>query len=68
MSEPTRTPLIAGNWKMNGSLEGSEPLVREIVAGVGELTGVDVLVCPPYVYLQSVAGWLGGTAVRHHLV
>ncbi len=64
MSEPTRTPLIAGNWKMNGSLAGSEPLLREIVAGVSELTGVDVLVCPPYVYLQSVASWLGGTAVR----
>ena len=64
MSDPTRTPLIAGNWKMNGSLAGSEPLVRGIVAGVSELAGVDVLVCPPYVYLQSVAGWVGGTAVR----
>jgi triosephosphate isomerase len=63
MSEANRTPLIAGNWKMNGSLDGSQPLVRDIVAGLDGLSGVRVLLCPPFVYLRSVAEWLGNVDV-----
>jgi len=63
MSAATRTPLIAGNWKMNGSLDGSQPLVRDIVAGLGDVAGARVLLCPPFVYLRSVAEWLDGAGV-----
>lgn len=43
--------LIAGNWKMNGSLTGAERLVR----GIGDVPdGVEVLVCPPFPYLDML--------------
>ena len=49
-----RRPLIAGNWKMNLSRDESVALASGIAAGeIG--AGVDVLVCPTYVYLDAVA-------------
>ncbi|MBP7567915.1 MAG: triose-phosphate isomerase [Burkholderiaceae bacterium] len=51
--------LIAGNWKMNGSLEANEVLVRAILAGVGT-PGCDIAVCVPAPYLAQVAGLLNG--------
>jgi triosephosphate isomerase len=57
--------LIAGNWKMNGSLADTGKLVQEIAAGIlGDATvssKCELLVCPPYVYLQAAKAALGGT-------
>lgn len=58
-----RKPLVAGNWKMNGSLAASRALVAELKAGVGDAQGAQMLLCPPYVYLTSVAEWLRGSAI-----
>ncbi len=58
-----RTPLVAGNWKMNGSREMAAELCGGIVAGLGELGDVDVAVCPPFVLLADVAKALEGTSV-----
>ena len=58
-----RKILIAGNWKMNGDSAGSHELVAGIVAGLDGSESADVLVCPPYPYLASVAQQLDGTAV-----
>lgn len=57
-----RRPLIAGNWKMNGSNSFAVSLAREIAAEPAE--GVDVLICPPFPYLAAVAAAAQGTAVR----
>jgi triosephosphate isomerase len=46
--------MVAGNWKMNGSRESITALLAEIKAGIGAVTGTDVVVCPPYVYLPEV--------------
>lgn len=62
MNEQTRTPLIAGNWKMNGSLAVSESLVRALADGVGAGTA-EMLVCPPFPYLDRVRGWIGGSGI-----
>jgi triosephosphate isomerase len=59
----TRKPLIAGNWKMNGSLRESRDLVAALRAGVTAAAPAGMLLCPPHVYLQAVAGWLDGSAV-----
>lgn len=56
-----RIPLIAGNWKMNGSKAGSVALARAVVAGAGE--GCELLVCPPAVLIPPVAEALAGSAV-----
>ena len=63
MASGERTPLIAGNWKMHGSLAESRELVTGIAAGVAGATGVRVLLCPPYVYLANVAQWLDGSDI-----
>ena len=55
--------LVAGNWKMNGSLAANEALVSGIVNGVPEGAGFRLLVCPPFPYLSSVAGLVSGSAV-----
>lgn len=66
-----RNILIAGNWKMNGSNAANAELIAGITAGlasvgVGEATGdrrVELLVCPPMPYLQSVSDAIGGAGV-----
>jgi triosephosphate isomerase (TIM) len=45
--------LIAGNWKMNGTLEGNDALVRALVAGTRD-AACDVAVCVPAPYLAQV--------------
>lgn len=61
----TRTPLIAGNWKMHGSLGESEALVTALRAGIAdEASGPRMLLCPPHVYIQAVGTWLDGSPIR----
>jgi triosephosphate isomerase len=58
-----RKPLVAGNWKMNGSLESVKELLSGILAGLGEVKNAEVAVCPPYVYIPAVQQQLTGSAV-----
>ncbi len=58
-----RQPLIAGNWKMNGSRSSIKTLLDGIKAGIGEVKVAEVAVCPPYVYLADVQSQLEGTPV-----
>lgn len=58
-----RDYLVAGNWKMNGSVAANAGLIDGILAGVPSSDGVGVLVCPPYPYLGELAPKLAGTAV-----
>lgn len=53
--------LIAGNWKMNGSLAANQALVRELLAGLGAGAACDVAVCPPSAYLAQLQALLAGT-------
>ena len=54
--------LIAGNWKMNGTLAANETLVRALVAG-GAGQGCLVAVCVPAPYLAQVKALTAGTGV-----
>lgn len=58
-----RQPLVAGNWKMNGSRAGVVELLDGIVAGMGEVTTAEVAVCPPFVLIPQAAARLQGTAI-----
>ena len=52
-----REKLVAGNWKMHGSLAENKALLDGVVAGLSGLTGAKAAVCVPYPYLfqaQSV--------------
>jgi triosephosphate isomerase len=63
MTTPERKPLIAGNWKMNGSLAASRELVDALVAGVAGAGHADMLLCPPAPYLQAVRQWIGASGI-----
>ena len=54
--------LIAGNWKMNGSLAANASLLEEVRAGL-PIDPCLVAVCAPAIYLQQVAGLTQGTAI-----
>ncbi|MBI3562214.1 MAG: triose-phosphate isomerase [Gammaproteobacteria bacterium] len=58
-----RTPLIAGNWKMNGSRASVKELLNGVVAGITEVKRAAVAVCVPYIYIPEVASRLQGTPV-----
>ncbi len=57
-----RHPLIAGNWKMNGTLAAATALARAVVDG-GCPPDVELAVCPPFVHLPAVAEIVRGHAV-----
>ena len=56
-----RQPIIAGNWKMNGSRDSIRELLDGIKAGMAEVNLAEVAVCAPYVYLADVEQQLTGT-------
>jgi len=53
--------LIAGNWKMNGSLAANQALVQGILAGLVSPPGCDIAVCVPSPYLAQVAALVEGS-------
>ncbi len=58
-----RQPLVAGNWKMNGSRDSIKALMSGINAGLSSSDRAQVVVCPPFVYLDAVAGMIKGTKI-----
>jgi triosephosphate isomerase len=59
-----RTPMIAGNWKMNLSLEESKTLISQIKDAITNLEGVGVLVSPPFTSLPEVKRAIGESEIR----
>jgi triosephosphate isomerase len=55
------TPLIAGNWKMNG-LEGALGEARAVAEGLGASKG-RVAICPPATLVHRLAAAVAGTPV-----
>jgi triosephosphate isomerase len=60
-----RTPVVAGNWKMNTTADSAVELVRGIRGGgVDGLQGVEKVVCPPFVFLPAVAKACEGSSLE----
>ncbi len=57
-----RRPLVAGNWKMHGSRAENTALLDAVLSQL-DASRVDVLVCPPFVYLAEVANKLQGKSI-----
>ncbi|MGI4776774.1 MAG: triose-phosphate isomerase [Janthinobacterium lividum] len=57
----TKRKLIAGNWKMNGSLAANEVLVRALLQGIQSAPGCDVALCVPAPYLGQVHALVAGS-------
>lgn len=58
-----RKPLVAGNWKMNGSSTSVRSLLEGIESGIGQVSAAEVAVCPPFVYLPQVQELLAGSEI-----
>jgi triosephosphate isomerase len=59
-----RIPLVAGNWKMNGSLAQNATLIQELKSGLENIAGAEVVICPPYVYLQQMIQAVQGSLIK----
>jgi triosephosphate isomerase len=62
-----RGRLVAGNWKMHGSLAANQRLLEGLKAGLGaagrRTGGADFAVCAPYPYLAQVESLLAGSLI-----
>jgi triosephosphate isomerase len=59
-----RTPLIAGNWKMNKTVAEAEAFVAALLPRVSTADGVDVGLCVPFTALQAVVDSTRGSRVQ----
>jgi triosephosphate isomerase len=59
----TRTPFIAGNWKMNKTVAEAERFVAALLPRVAAVDGVEVVLCPPFLALQALVDSARGSQV-----
>jgi len=59
-----RTPLVAGNWKMNTTVSEAEELVSGMLDRLDRIEGVEKVLCPPFVSLAALDGMLQGSSVK----
>ena len=59
-----RQPLVAGNWKMNGTRDESVALLKGIAAGMGDVLKAEVVVCPPAILISLAKENLSGSGVK----
>jgi len=55
--------VIAGNWKMFNTVDESTALVNEISESTRGITGVEIMVCPPFTSLLPVKQATEGTNI-----
>ena len=58
-----RKPLVAGNWKMNKTVEQARLLVAEMLPGLQAEPSVERVLCPPFPALMALAAQLTGTGI-----
>jgi triosephosphate isomerase (TIM) len=57
-------PMVAGNWKMNTTVEEGVVLARAVRASVEHIQGVEVALLPPFTHLWPVGAVLHGSEIR----
>ena len=58
-----RTPLVAGNWKMNKTVAEARELVSTMSAKLGEIAIVEKVLCPPYFVIPALAKMLRSAGI-----
>jgi triosephosphate isomerase (TIM) len=59
----TRTPFIAGNWKMHKTVAEAEQFIAALLPRVAAVDGVEIAVCPPFLALQALVDSARGSQV-----
>lgn len=58
-----RTSFVAGNWKMNKTVEQACVLVQEMLTGLQGVPSVERVICPPFTTLMPLSAILAGTGI-----
>ncbi|MDA1128812.1 MAG: triose-phosphate isomerase [Chloroflexi bacterium] len=56
--------VVAGNWKMNTTVPEATALAFGVKNGAAAVTGVELVLCPPFVSLSAVKDAVAGSAVK----
>jgi triosephosphate isomerase len=56
-------PVVAGNWKMNGDETQALEIALRVSATTDTIESVEKVLCPPFLYLHSVADRVRGTTI-----
>jgi triosephosphate isomerase len=59
-----RKLFIAGNWKMHTDKIEAESIITKLISQVSGFTGIDIAVCPPYVYLPLAIRLTSGSDIQ----
>jgi triosephosphate isomerase (TIM) len=59
----SRTPFIAGNWKMHKTVAEAEEFIQALLPKVAAVDGVEIVVCPPFLALQALVDSARGSQV-----
>ncbi len=59
-----RQVIVAGNWKLNGTLQSITDLISGIKAGLSEDNKAKVIVCPVSIHIGKVAKLIDGSAIE----
>lgn len=54
--------IVAGNWKMNLNHKDAVQLVDQLLSGVGSVSGVELIIAPPALYLAEFSSRLNSNA------
>jgi triosephosphate isomerase len=60
----SRTPFIAGNWKMHKTVAEAEEYIQALLPRVSSVDGVDVAICVPFTDLQAMVDSTRGSRVE----
>ncbi len=60
----SRTPFIAGNWKMHKTVQEAEEYIQALLPRVSSVDGVDVAICVPFTALQAMVDSTRGSRVE----
>ncbi|HKL20982.1 MAG TPA: triose-phosphate isomerase, partial [Tichowtungia sp.] len=59
-----RKKIVAGNWKMNKTVEEAVALVEGLKIELADSTGVEAVVCPPFTALKAVSDLIADTEIK----
>src|SRR3990172_3243290 len=59
-----RTPIVAGNWKMNTTVSEAVALTEAMRAELDAIRGIEKVLCPPFVSLAPMRDLVAGTSIR----
>ena len=58
-----RTPLVAGNWKMNKTAAEAPDLVSKMLSPLREISNVEKVLCPPFTSILAISSMLEGSNI-----